>query len=117
MTRIISTGPGSLARLADVLREVGVNRALLVTTGRGAAAAGDLPVAGVFDGVRPHVPVATVDAASQSAADVGADGLVGLGGGAAIDTCKAVVAAWGRFPFGDRPPRVVAVPTTYAGAA
>ena len=44
-----------------------------------------------------------------------ADGLVGLGGGSAIDTCKAVVAALAED--GERAlPRIVAVPTTYAGA-
>jgi alcohol dehydrogenase class IV len=43
------------------------------------------------------------------------DGLVGLGGGAAIDTAKAVSARWGADE-GEGQPRVVAVPTTYAGA-
>jgi maleylacetate reductase len=47
-----------------------------------------------------------VAAATEAARD--ADGLVGLGGGSAIDTAKAVSAATSL--------RLVAVPTTYAGA-
>jgi alcohol dehydrogenase class IV len=57
-------------------------------------------------GVRPHAPVETVREAIAAAA--GADVLVGLGGGSAIDTSKAVSAETG-LPL-------IAVPTTYAGA-
>ncbi len=48
-TRVIRFGPGSLAELGSVLAEVGVQRPLLVTTRRGAAAAAGLPVAAVYD--------------------------------------------------------------------
>src|SRR5439155_1212127 len=65
-----------------------------------------LPVAARFDGVRPHVPAASVDAAGAAASE--ADGLVALGGGSAIDTAKAVSASAG-LP-------VVSIPTTYSGA-
>jgi maleylacetate reductase len=115
--RIIRFGAGSLTELGEVCGEAGIGRPLLVATRRGAAtvSALGLPVVGTFDGVLPHVPVETVREAAARARDVGADGLVGLGGGSAIDTCKAVVAelaAAGAEPL----PRVVAVPTTYAGA-
>jgi maleylacetate reductase len=56
--------------------------------------------------VRPHAPADSVAAATASAA--GADGLLAVGGGSAIDTAKAVSAATG-LP-------VVSVPTTYSGA-
>lgn len=113
--RITRFGAGALAELEDVLAEAEVGRALLVASRRGAAGVGPLPVAGTYDGVRAHVPVETVKEAAARALELGVDGLVGLGGGSAIDTCKAVVAelaAAGREPL----PRIVTVPTTYAGA-
>ena len=113
--RILRFGVGSLAELEEVCDEAGIGRPLLVATRRGAGTVSGLPVVAAFDGVLPHVPVETVQEAAERARDAGADGLVGLGGGSAIDTCKAVVAelaAGGTEPL----PRVVAIPTTYAGA-
>jgi maleylacetate reductase len=81
-----------------------------VTTRRGSAAARGLPVAGVYDGVRTHVPVETVRDVAALARELEVDGLVGLGGGSAIDTCKAVVGHEGLNA------KVIGVPTTYAGA-
>ena len=112
--RIVRFGAGSLAALADVCAEAGITRPLLVASRRGAASAGGLPVVGVYDGVRPHVPVDTVQEVAAVAQDRRADGLVAFGGGRAIDTCKAAVAelADSVEPL----PRVVTIPTTYAGA-
>ena len=86
---------------------------MLVTSRRGAALRDRLPVAAVYDGVRSHVPLETVREAAAAVVAAGADGLVGLGGGSAIDTCKAVTVAL--LERGDRA-RTIAVPTTYAGA-
>ena len=112
--RIVRFGAGSLAALADVCAEAGITRPLLVASRRGAASAGGLPVVGVYDGVRPHVPIDTVREVAAVARERRADGLVAFGGGSAIDTCKAAVAelADSVEPL----PRVVAIPTTYAGA-
>lgn len=93
-----------LDELEPLLRELGSERPLLVTSTRFAEL--DLPVAARFSGVRRHSPLETVSAATAAAA--GADGLVGLGGGSSIDTAKAVSAATA-LPL-------VAVPTTYSGA-
>jgi maleylacetate reductase len=112
VSRLVRFGAGALADLGDVAAELGLERLLLVATRRGAEAVGGLPVDAVFDGVRPHVPVETVQAAASLAREEAVDGLVGLGGGSAIDTCKAVTAEL----LSERELRTIAVPTTYAGA-
>lgn len=93
-----------LGQLSDLLRELAVERPLLVTSERWREI--ELPVARRFTGVRSHAPVETVAEATQAAA--GADSILALGGGSAVDTGKAVSAATG-LP-------VVSIPTTYAGA-
>lgn len=81
-------------------------RPLLVSTERWRGL--ELPIAERFHGARSHAELTGVEAAVARARETGADMLVGLGGGSAIDTAKAVSAATG-LPL-------VAVPTTYAGA-
>jgi maleylacetate reductase len=98
---IVRWGLGSLPALLD---ELAIGRGLAITSARWQTL--ELPVASRFDGVRRHAEKQTVVAA-LAAAD-GADGLVAVGGGSAIDTAKAVSAASG-LP-------VVSVPTTYSGA-
>jgi maleylacetate reductase len=93
-----------LEQLGGLLGEQQIAEPLLVTSGRWRDF--PLPVERRFTGVRSHAPLQTVQAAIEAAH--GADGLVALGGGSAIDTAKAVSAATGL--------RVVSVPTTYSGA-
>jgi maleylacetate reductase len=93
-----------LAALGPLLAELGLERPLLVTSARFADL--ELPVTARFTGVRRHAPLDVVAAATEAAASAG--GLVGLGGGSAIDAAKAVSASSGL--------RLVAVPTTYAGS-
>jgi maleylacetate reductase len=84
-----------------------------VTSRRGAALADRLPVVAVYDGVRSHVPESTIAEAGEAADRAEADGLIGLGGGSAIDMCKAVTMA---LLGQGRRVRTIAIPTTYAGA-
>jgi choline dehydrogenase len=127
-TRIVH-GAGSIARLGELVAELGVRRPLLVTD-PGVAAAGlaeraleHLDGAPVFDRVRANPDVELIAEVSALYRDEGCDGLVALGGGSSMDTAKAVgveVVHGGRIldyeydhtPITRRIPPLVAVPTT-----
>ena len=127
----IHFGDGAVDRVAEVVREVGARRVLLITTkGRLASEAGEALVhrlgrslSTVYDGVRSHVPTDTVQAALGLARDRDVDGIVSFGGGSCADLGKAVSffveqeAGTPGASYVDRPvlPHV-AVPTTYSGA-
>ena len=127
-TRIVH-GLGALARLGELVRELGVEAPLLVTD-KGVAAAGladealrHLDGAAVFDDVYPNPDIELVGRASAAYRDAGCDGLVALGGGSAMDTAKAIGVEiahggsireyeYGGTPITKRIPPLVAVPTT-----
>src|SRR6185369_9876327 len=75
-----------LDALPSVLAEVGSEEPLLVTTERWRDL--DLPADTAFYGVQPHGSPESVAEATDAAE--GADGLLAVGGGSAIDTAKAV---------------------------
>jgi maleylacetate reductase len=93
-----------LAELTGVLDELSISRPLLISTERWRDV--QLSVHDRFHGVRAHAEIAGVTAARESVR--GADGLIALGGGSAIDTAKAVSSETG-LP-------IVSIPTTYSGA-
>jgi choline dehydrogenase len=127
-TRIVH-GPGALARLGDVVTELGVERPLLVTDS-GVAAAGladraleHLDGAAVFDTVYANPDIELVAQAAERYGAEACDGLVALGGGSSMDTAKAVGVVvehggsirdyeYGASPLERRIPPLVAVPTT-----
>jgi alcohol dehydrogenase class IV len=108
-TRIVS-GPGCHRRLPELLTELGAARVFVVcgrTVGAGPQMAavreslGDA-VVGVFDGVRPQAGMANLEAAAARLAESGADAVLSLGGGAAIDSAKFLILALSRsHPFED----------------
>jgi alcohol dehydrogenase class IV len=127
----IHFGLDAVDRLAEVVREVGGRRALLVTTeGRLASDGGQRVVqrlgrslASVFSGVRSHVPTSAVQAAVAQAQSDGVDCVVSFGGGSCADLGKAVCyfveqqAGTPGASYVDRPALPhVSVPTTYSGA-
>jgi maleylacetate reductase len=89
-----------LEELEPLLAELGIERPFLVASDRWAEL--PLPATGRWSQV-PSDRIADVVAATR-----GADGLLAVGGGSAIDLAKAV-SAEARLPL-------VSVPTTYAGA-
>jgi maleylacetate reductase len=64
--------------------------------------------AGRIDGVKQHVPAERAEAARDKAREVGAAGIIAIGGGSAIGLAKAIALTSG-LP-------IIAVPTTYAGS-
>ena len=127
-TRMVH-GPGALARLGELQRELGIERPLLVTD-KGVAAAGlvdraleQLDGAVLFDGVRPNPDIELVGEGSAAYRESGCDGLVALGGGSSIDAAKAIGVEvvhggsileyeYGGTPLTKRVPPLVAIPTT-----
>jgi alcohol dehydrogenase class IV len=126
-------GPGAISRLSEALGSYS-RQALLVTTansrarGQVAAIEGSLGdrLAAVYDRVEPHVPEERVLEAVELGQRHDVDAVIGLGGGSAIGTAKAVSltleerrtvkAARAAYPTDQPLVPVVAVPTTYAGS-
>jgi len=104
-------GAGTFERLADELED---RRWLIVHGGSQSVAAGRLGerlgerCAGTFGEARRHVPVELADRARARFAELGAEGLVAIGGGSVIGLAKAI-ALTAQAP-------IVAVPTTYSGS-
>ncbi|GAA3949946.1 maleylacetate reductase [Gordonia caeni] len=107
-------GAGALAALPDELDQLSFRRVLVLcsleqrATGESVAEVlGERSVGVAADAVM-HVPAEVAAAASDRAAELGADACVTVGGGSAIGLGKAIALQHG-LP-------VVAVPTTYAGS-
>jgi alcohol dehydrogenase len=91
-------GPGSLAQVGAVAERIGAGRIFAIASatlvGEGLedelrAALGER-FAGVYSGVRQHVPRESVIEAAGAARDAGAEALLSVGGGTPIDCAKAV---------------------------
>ncbi len=131
---VMKHGLGAINALADEVKELGVKRPLIVTD-PGIVQAGLLerttaPLAAanmdyvVFDQVVPNPPIALVDEAAALYHSEGCDGIIGLGGGSAMDTAKSigVVASNGGSvlayewadpqPIKQRIPPTICIPTT-----
>jgi alcohol dehydrogenase len=130
-TRLVF-GPGVLARLGEIARELGFRRTLVasdpgvVAAGYTARACAALEAAGVvattFSGFDHDPTAAMVDAGAAAARAAAVDSLVGLGGGSSMDCAKSigfVLANGGRMPeyrgYGKATqplPPMIGIPTT-----
>lgn len=131
---VMKHGLGAINALADEVKSLGLRRPLLVTdpgcvqAGLLAQAAAPLRAANVdyvvFDRVAPNPGIALVDEGAAVYAAEGCDGLIGLGGGSAMDTAKAIGVVAGNGgsirdyewadpqPIQRRIPPTICVPTT-----
>jgi maleylacetate reductase len=130
-TQKIVFGTDAVDRLAELVKEVGGRRVMLVTTkGRHDSEAGGRVVKALgrglvstFDGVRSHVPTTALQAALAQAQSDSVDVVVSFGGGSCADLAKGVCffteqqAGMAGQSFADKPllPHI-SVPTTYSGA-
>ncbi len=122
-------GPGAIARLGELVKELGVKRPFLVTdtgvvsVGLADEALKHLEGAVVFDEVRPNPDIELVGRASSAYREVDCDGLVALGGGSSMDTAKGIGVEtshggsiveyeYGKTPITKRIPPLITVPTT-----
>lgn len=141
--RHVVAGAGSLAGLGGELARLGVRRALVVCGPHVAAgpalrlvadACGDR-LAGTFSRCGPNTPVSLVDELVDEARGLACDGLLGVGGGSALDAVKGAALLLGEggdledYVVESHPPDHAAVPhldgprlpmvllpTTFAGA-
>ena len=121
-------GAGKFAGLHDVLSELGLHRCVVVCGRHFAPKAEELvssmdELCTVFGGVEQNPQLSGVEETVKLAREHGADAIIGIGGGSAIDTAKFAAAITldggdaieyyrGARPFPAKRLPVVAVPTT-----
>jgi alcohol dehydrogenase class IV len=107
-------GAGTLASVRGEAERLAMSRALVLTTppqidhGRHVAALLGDRAAGVFNGAVMHTPIEVTREALAAVRQLGADGVVAIGGGSTIGLGKAIAVRTG-LPQ-------LAIPTTYAGS-
>jgi alcohol dehydrogenase class IV len=124
------TGQAAIEQLAAELTRLNVNNPLIVTDAiLVKSGTVDLALAqlggrryGIFDQVKPEPEISIVEDCTRAYRDGGHDGLIGLGGGSAIDIAKGVAAFAGHEgPLGElfgvdlvkrKGPALIAIPTT-----
>ena len=121
-------GVGKLDSLADVLAELGIEKAVIACGRHFAPQAEALKesvpaVKAVFGAVEPNPQLAGAIETARLARETGADAVIGVGGGSSLDTAKFAAAIAlgdgagedyyrGRLPFPERRLKIVCVPTT-----
>ncbi len=121
-------GAGKFQQLGEILSELGCKKCVLVCGRHFAPEARAMMekipcIAAVFGEVEQNPQLSGAAETARLAREVGADAIVGVGGGSSIDTAKFAAAAapgdadivdyyTGKVPFPGSPLTIVAVPTT-----
>lgn len=121
-------GAGEFEKLDEVLDELQVRRCVIACGRHFSGTAQEMQekdsrIAGVFGSVEQNPQLSGVAETAKLARETGADAVIGIGGGSAIDTAKFAAAMalgdgeaedyyYGRKPFPAERLSVVAVPTT-----
>jgi len=107
-------GSGTVGRLTGEVDELGIGRALVLTTPQQVDQGNELverlggKSAGLFANAAMHTPVSVTNDAIQAFENLDADGIVSIGGGSTIGLGKAIA-------LRTDAPQIV-LPTTYAGS-
>ena len=100
-TTIVKAGPGCRALVPKTFTDQGCGRVALITD-KGLIAAGvvdqvreafeahGMPLAGIFDGVRQDNDTRDINECARWYQEIGADGLLAVGGGSVLDTAKCI---------------------------
>lgn len=110
----VQFAPGIRAQAGAVMKELGLSRALVLSTPEQSESARTLAdtlgsaAIGSFTGARMHTPVGVSEEATKIAQERGADCVIAVGGGSTIGLGKAIA-------YRTDLPQIV-IPTTYAGS-
>ncbi|CAF1476410.1 unnamed protein product [Adineta steineri] len=96
----VEYGIGSLAKLADILRDLSISKPLIIT-GNSLATKTDVieqvkkaansQISGVFSSIKQHAPVEDIKKCVNELKESKCDGIIGVGGGSPIDAAKIVI--------------------------
>ncbi|CAF0822978.1 unnamed protein product [Adineta ricciae] len=98
--RRVEYGLGSLSKLADVLRDLSISKAFIITGTSLATktdvieqvkAAAGCPITAVFSSMKQHAPIHDINNAIEQLKQTGSDGILAVGGGSPIDAAKLVI--------------------------
>ena len=121
-------GEGKFSQFGDIMQEMGVQHCVIACGRHFAPTAKEMQktdsrIVGVFGGVEQNPQLSGVKETARIARETGADAVIGIGGGSAIDTAKFAAAIalgdgeaedyyYGRKPFPAERLTILAVPTT-----
>lgn len=107
-------GAGKVAEVRSEAQQLGITRALVISTPQQLALAADVAerlgdiAIGIYDKAVMHVPIETVNDVMRMVSELHVDGCVAIGGGSTVGLAKAI-ALKTALP-------IVTIPTTYAGS-